>query len=540
MTLRTQLTDLVFSSALYDLCLGRKVPRDILGTPPDPWPGNGALAESLIVSPFTFTETATPAAGGPWFTTEASAAARTKLHGFGWLSDLRGLGSDAARTRARGLVRDWLIVHGRWRKESWRADVLGLRLASWFTNFGFLTAGADDAFRQALLASLPRQARHLRRAIARAEPGIGMLHALRGLLYAGVCLPEMDDVLGDALNLLDREITRQILPDGGHIQRCPTIQVEALRLLVDIRGTLAAAYREIPASLQPAIDRMAPMARSLRHGDGRMALFNGGNEEEDKDLSTLLAQAGARGKAISSAPHSGFNRLAAGRTLVIVDAGVPPPPGLDRRAHAGTLSFEMSVGRDRLVVNCGDYRGDDPDWNRALRATAAHSTLAVNDVNSSDVIPDGGLGRRPRIVDCQRREADGNLWLETSHDGYSEILGLVHHRHFYLSHDGADFRGMDSLVGTGKPVADGATFTIRFHLHPQVQSSLVRDGTQVLLKMPTGTGWRFMAAGGTLAQEDSVYLGAGDGVRRCRQIVVTGKVESTETMVKWAFHREAK
>src|SRR5262249_30901505 len=161
-------------------------------------------------------------------------------------------------------------------------------------------------------------------------------------------------------------------------------------------------------------------------------------------------------------------RLVANRTLVLVDSGAPPPPGLDRHAHAGTFSFEMSIGRERLIVNCGAHPGD-PQWGFALRMTAAHSTATVDDTNSSGVLADDGLARRPENVSCRREETDGNVWLDMSHDGYSEPFGLTHRRRLYLAASGEELRGEDRFTGPG-----AERFAVRFHLHPQVQASIAQ------------------------------------------------------------------
>ncbi len=539
MTLHARLRNLIFASPVYGLTLTRRTPKEILGTPPDPWPGNGDAAEALLASGFSFRAGSPRPSAGPWYVTGGGATAAIVRHRFSWLRDLRTLGSDDARLRARALVAQWIHAHAGWDEIAWRPDVLGSRLTNWLTNFGFLTSGSDEAFRAALLTSAARQAQHLKRVLAQGDGDVRRLRALKGAVYAGICLPGAEGLLAAALAQLSAELGRQILPDGGHYQRCPTIQLEVLRDLIDIRSALAAAHRESLPAIQSSIDRMAPLARTLRHGDGRMALFNGSNAEDERDVGMILAQSGARGRALLSAPHSGFHRLAAGRTVVLADLGAPPPPGADRRAHASTLSFEMGVGKDRLIVNCGHHGGEATEWRMALAATAAHSTVTVNDANSSELRPAGGLGRRPQMVTCARREAEGNIWIEACHDGYEQTQGVTHRRELYLAHDGADFRGQDQLISCdGK--TGGGTFAVRFHLHPQVQSSLVQGGTQVLLKLPTGRGWRFIASGGTVSLEDSIYLGNRQDVRRSRQIVISGVLAPAETTVKWALHQEAK
>ena len=118
---------------------------------------------------------------------------------------------------------------------------------------------------------------------------------------------------------------------------------------------LRGARVEPPVELQSAIDRMAPFLRYVRHGDGGLALFNDSNEEIAGEIDAALGLAEAKGKPPMAAPHTGFQRLVAERSLVLVDAAAPSM--LDGHAHAGTLSFEMSVGKERLVVNCGAHEG---------------------------------------------------------------------------------------------------------------------------------------------------------------------------------------
>src|SRR5262249_43357789 len=153
--------------------------------------------------------------------------------------------------------------------------------------------------------------------------------------------------LEKTLILLERELPAQIRPDGGHLSRSPQVQLAVLRHLVDIRTALRLAQIPLPEGLQSAIDRMAPMLRFFRHGDGKLAQFNGAAEGPTTMLELALSRSEAKGKAPVAAPHSGFQRLQAGKTLVIVDTGPPPMRGFDEGAHAGMLSLEMSHGRER-------------------------------------------------------------------------------------------------------------------------------------------------------------------------------------------------
>jgi uncharacterized heparinase superfamily protein len=258
-----------------------------------------------------------------------------------------------------------------------------------------------------------------------------------------------------------------------------------------------------------------------------LALFNGSREETHALVDMVLTQAMRGGRTPAGLMEGGYHRLAANRSVIIVDCGAPAAAGIDRFAHAGTLSFEFSVGRDRMVVNCGSAPGADPEWRDALRATAAHSTLVLADTSSSELRPDG-LGRRPEKVEAMRQEANGALWLEASHDGWRKPFGAIHRRRLYMAASGEDIRGEDAIES-----ATPQSYAIRFHLHPSVKVSLQQDGEAALLALPTGGGWRLRADGLQTTIEESIYLG-GPEPRRCEQVVLTGYADGPQ-QVKWAI-----
>jgi len=295
---------------------------------------------------------------------------------------------------------------------------------------------------------------------------------------------------------------------------------------------LRAAQIETPGAVQDAIERMAPMLRLFRHGDRRLALFNDSIEEDGVLIDLVLTRSETKGRAPVHAPDSGFERLQAGNTLVLVDSGNSPPAGFDAHAHAGALSFEMSHERERIIVNCGAYRGPRPNWWRVARASAAHSVLVVADTNSAEIRDDGVLGRSPASVSCERAEHDGQQWISATHDGYRDRFGLIYTRELFLAADGADLRGEDRL--SGRP---GAAFAVRFHLHPSVQASLIENEAAALLRLPSGSVWRLRAAGAEMTLGESIYLGSGEA-RKTQQIILSGTAAPGGTTVRWALRRE--
>lgn len=521
----------IYGSAPYAWTLGMRPPADMVATPTQPWSGDSARGAQILKGDFILNGETRPADARLWDTADVGEGWRAALHGFGWLADLHAIGSDPARRRGRELMAEWIQRHPRWDEFTWRPDILAARIITWIAEHDFFCASADDAFRAAYLLSLVRQVRHLFRIAPGPHRGVQRLILTKAAIYGAVALPNSAARLERAMGLLEQELRRQIHPDGGHIERNPAAQLAALRTLVDVRACLTAGRKEIPTTLQGAIDRMAPALRAFRHADGNLASFNGASGEEAWLVDAVLTQADAPGRAPDELRYTGFQRLRAGRTLIIADTGAPPPEGFDRSAHAGTLSFEMDVGKERLIVNCGAHATDGA-WATAQRATAAHSTATLNDTNSSEIRPDGSLGRRVRHATCTREAVDGAILVDASHDGYQAAYGVIHRRRLFLSADGYDLRGEDSLSGRGP-----CDFVVRFHLHPDVSASPLGAERAALLRLPGGGGWRFQVSGGTLSFAESVYLGRRGEVRRAEQIEVRGRVEADDALVKWAFKR---
>jgi len=525
----------LYGSRLYRILLPTRVATGPSPVPlADSWPGDAARGAAISQGILAFGGQTIREPAPLWAPVGARLSWLEELHGFEWLRDLRAASGESGRRAAREFVSRWIDDYRDWDSLAWRPDVTGRRLAAWVSHYEFLGVGSDVLFRGRFLLSIARQARHMAGALPGGLSGSPLLVAAAGLIHAGLALPRGGAHVARGSRLLEQEFARQFLADGGHRERSPSSLFAALRLLTGLRSAMTAAGHPLPEGTDETIRGLTQVLRLLQHGDGGLALFNDSNEEEDWLVDMALARANGKALLLKEAADSGFQRLVANRTLVIVDGGAPPPPGFDRHAHAGALSFEMSIGRERLIVNCGAHSGRG-DWWQAQRSTAAHSTLVADDTNSSVFSADSGMVRGPRRVSCRRDEAEGNTWLEMSHDGYEQTFDLIHRRRLYLSAGGDDLRGEDRLIGSGR-----VPFTIRFHLHPDVSASLAQSGQTALLRLASGVGWRLRATGGTVSLDDSVYLGRRGEIRKTQQVVIAGDKRDEEAVVKWAIARESR
>ena len=485
----------------------------------------------------------------PYLVPPPSPEWQRQLHGFGWLRHLRAAGDEIAREHARVLVRDWIALHRNIRGIAWQPDIVARRIISWLSHAPIVLEGADQRFFEDVLSSLTRQMRYLGTAYRDMPADASRLTALTALMLTALCTEERNIEIEDYLKPFTREAERQILADGGHIARNPSILVEVLLDLLPLRQCFVVRDLPPPQALIGLIDRMTPMLRFFRLGDGGLARFNGMGATSIDQIVNVLAHDDVEGSPVTYAAPSGYCRLARGKAVVICDVGGPPPLALSSQAHAGCLSFEMSSGVQPVIVNCGAPDHIQHEWSLVTRSTAAHSTLTFADSSSSRFIslrPIGEPAARARLIGPEQVEAaiteqGGGQLLTASHDGYKSRTGVIHHRTLRLAANGEHLQGQDRLVapeGLKPSAADGAAFAIRFHLHPAVRAELAQDGRSALLLLPNREGWRLLAGNGSLAIEDSVFLADQAGRNRTQQVVLSGELGNrTEVTVDWSLEK---
>lgn len=516
----------------------------IVTTPSDIWAGDAGRGQWLCSGTFEY-EGAKLALGAKGWRNDAVLTHdfwAPYAMGFSWLRDFKALGGDAGRLGARRYIEGWLGNYAAWDGAAWTPAWTGARIANWLTHYDFYGRSAPDDFIARLLGSISRQLRHLTLVCAhRSDAGEG-ISAAKGLIFGGLCLEGQGEALTLGADLLKKALAAHVLPDGGHVTRSPQILMDAACDLLDIillcRKSPHPAADDLMAAVQPVHDRMLGALRVFRMRDGRLPLFNGTQEGDTAQLDMLLRADSGRLRRTASLPDSGYERLGADKSCLIVDTGVPPRHKYNAHAHAGLLAFEFSHGKDRLIVNCGTHPVC-PEWQHMLKATAAHSTLTVDERNACEILPCGHIGRTPPAPKPQRTQITGGEILQVGHTGYESALGITHMRRFFLSDSGADLRGEDTLICEGDLKAP-CPFTLRFHLHPRVQASVVPGG-DVLLRLPGGSGWRFRHEGAQeLSLESGIYLGKGTVPRKTSQIVISGIFPGGLETVKWALQMDGR
>ncbi|MFM5922760.1 MAG: heparinase II/III family protein [Novosphingobium sp.] len=527
----------------------------LLATVANPLPGNRIAGTALRAGHFLVHGVKSPIAQ-----IDFAGAARMApplervVHSFAWLADLEASAPrETVVLVAERVLGQWLAANPKMpsrpgKGPAWSVANAGARELNWLVHAPLILSGNDKVQRARILAALNDTARWLDKNVGRAEDLLAQVVGWCGIVAAGLLLPDGKPrrLFGEAG--LIRALGELVGDDGGVLSRSPLAQIEAITTLVKLRACYQAVRRDPPHALETILALLVPPLLALTHGDGSLGSWQGAWAIDSADLSALIAASGVRTRPLRDVRQWGYQRVVAQKGILQFDAAPPPLAKHARSGCASTLAFEFSHAGQRLVVGCGGAacagRLIPVRLEQALRATAAHSTLVLDDVNSTAILINGRIGSGVSEVEVDRRTLSGDKLgnstrLEASHNGYAARYGLTHRRILILRDDGTELRGEDLLVPTGGKGKRGKVgFAIRFHLGVGIDVGLSEDGQGAGLALPDGSYWQFRAGGeGQVSIEESIWADGSGRPQPIQQLVVSGLVSRGGGNFAWLLKK---
>ena len=476
------------------------------------------------------------------------------VHSFAWLADLEASAPrETVVPVAERIMAQWLGANAKapprpGKGPAWSLANAGMRELNWLVHAPLILSGSDKVLRAKVLAQLSDTARWLDKNVGRGEDLLAQVAGWCGIVAAGLLLPDGKPrrLFGEAG--LIRALGELVGDDGGVLARSPLAQIEAITLLVKLSACYQAVRRDPPQALETMMGLLVPPLLALTHGDGSLGSWQGSWAMDGGELSALIAATSVRSRPLRDVRQWGYQRVVAQKSILQFDAAPPPLAKHVRSGCASTLSFEFSHAAQRIVVNCGGsgcVGGLMPvRLEQPLRASAAHSTLVLDDANSTAVLMGGKIGSGVSEVEIDRRtlvgdKNSGATRLEASHNGYASRYGLTHRRILILRDDGTELRGEDLLVPAGSKGKNGKVgFAIRFHLGSGIEVGLSEDGHGAGLALADGSYWQFRVGGeGQLSIEESIWADGQGRPQPIQQLVIHGLVSRGGGNFAWLLKK---
>ena len=402
---------------------------------------------------------------------------RYNLHYF---DDLNAEGAAQRGDWHRALIARWIAENPPGRGTGWEPYPTSLRIVNWIK-----WARAGNALPPDAVQSLAVQARWLTRRLEYHLLGNHLFANAKALVFAG-CFFEGEEADGwRALGhrILAREVPEQILADGGHFELSPMYHALALEDMLDLANIERSAGFSVPPAWDGKIAAMRRWLAAMSHPDGEIAFFNDaaiGIAPPPRELEDYAARLGFAPSAAGEGGtewlrESGYVRLARGNAVALLDVARVGPDYLPGHAHADTLSFELSVGGLRVIVNSGTSVYGTGAERLRQRGTAAHNTVEIDGENSSEVWSGFRVARRARPQRLSVTQGDADQVVTCGHDGYARLSGRPHHWRTWRF-------GTDRLAVSDRIEGRCRSAVAAFHFHPALTSRVAADGASGALE----------------------------------------------------------
>ena len=443
------------------------------------------------------------------------------FHDFSWLRDFFKIGGNSSKKQSLHLTRQWLQKYPKYHPKIWKKDLLCQRIINWLIYFDLIWDHNDSLYQRKLFSCFNEHVYYIFRQQKEGFGDVANFLTLEALIAVSCCFQSYEKYLRKFLLLLQEEIEQQIYQDGSHYSRNPLYQYQILRILLEIRAFLYAVDRDIPSFLSDTIQHMVEILTLLRHADGRLCIFHGSHEGDQAHINQVIRQVHCQSRSPNTLTEMGLLRAQRKQMLLFVDCA-DSEFSEEESNYISPLSFELSIGRTRVITNCGAPVVYDPVWQEALHSSAAHSTVTIGNVSP----------KIPYNIKYHQEEKDGFFLFDATHDGYKSAFQIYHRRVLCMDPKGTTLMGEDYLENI-----QDHDFDIRFHLHPLIRCSKLPKRNQVLLLFPDGSGWRFMTSFPQISLQESVYFGHDGKRKRTEQIVISGNKNDLnyERCIKWTL-----
>lgn len=345
-----------------------------------------------------------------------------------------------------------------------------------------------------LLSSVFAQASFLSNDLERHLLGNHYFVNLKALLFAGVIF-ENTRWLNIAEKGLISEIPEQILEDGANFELSPMYHLLILVDMLDMLNLSKAYPGHVPEKLVSLlkyfIPKMLAFMEAMTHPDSGVSLFN----DSADGIAPSKAKIGIYAKKLGFESNpldlnkiqiidnfdSGYICATHSGNKLIFDASPIGPDYIPAHSHADTLSFEFSLGKERIFVNSGTSEYGDGDLRHNQRRTKAHNTVEIDGRDSSEVWGTFRVAKRARILERNSTvNRDHSITMISSHNGYQKKnTGCIHKRKIVLGYNELIIK--DSIYGAFNSAV--ARFYFHPNLHVEIEENfLMVRGKNFLMK----------------------------------------------------------
>jgi len=400
------------------------------------------------------------------------------LYNLHYFDDLNAKDAYLRRQQHNNIIDLWVKDNAPGKGNGWEPYPTSLRIVNWI-KWSIIGNCLNDVQSQ----SLATQVRFLFRKLEWHLLGNHLFANAKALVFAGLFFEgdEADKWLRKGLSIIDQQIPEQVLKDGGNFELSPMYHVIFLEDSLDLINIARVYQNKNLQYLEEIITRMITWLQVMMHPDGQISFFNDcafGVAADPVQIFDYVKRLNIASKKISEGivtlDESGYIRIENSNAVVIFDCAKVGPDYIPGHAHADSLSFECSLFGKRVVVNSGTSCYGVSEERLRQRSTEAHSTVSIDDENSSEVWGGFRVARRANPINLKVSKDNQFYQVSCAHNGYLRLKGEpMHTREICLDDDFLIVK--DIIDGVFKKAVG------RIFLHPQVSVEVNEDKTSGML-----------------------------------------------------------
>ncbi|ENM3943633.1 alginate lyase family protein [Vibrio cholerae] len=418
------------------------------------------------------------------------------LYNLHYFDDLNAIDSASRQAIQVSFVDRWIADNPPVAGNGWEPYPLSLRIVNWIKWYN--RAGINNP---QIILSLHQQAQALSKQLEYHILGNHLFANGKALVFAGCFLQGdlADSYLEIGLKILEREIPEQFLADGGHFELSPMYHCILVWDLLELIQLAAVTQHARLVAVETYWRQVAQKALNwlsvMIHADGDVSFFNDsaiGIAASPQQIFNYAASLGLKPhfnepQRLHTLADSGYSKINMPAHSLIFDHAQVGPDYLPGHAHADTLSFEWSVGNQRVFVNSGTSMYGVSHERLRQRKTSAHNTIEVEGHDSSEVWSGFRVARRAKALLESANTSGEWVTVTAAHDGYRRLKGKVTHRRTIAM-------AAKQLIVSDQLTGDFKQAVAHFHLHPDVQANVGADGS-IQLQLTNGQLIEFRSTG---------------------------------------------
>ena len=452
------------------------------------------------------------------------------IHSFDFLNFSKKLGGKIGINLSKEAIFGWNRLNKNKLEYPWSEDLSSKRLINLIYNYEYIKSSSklSDKKRLDLIIFC-----HLNRIVF--DFNFKKIHAitsydLLGFILSGLILNRVNE---KQINYIKFIVQRQIDKLGIHKSYNILEHSKCLNNLIEIKNILLFFKVNDSNTLDDVILKMTSALYQYFHHDGTIPLFNGSNNIYTNLIHDSINKEIYLKNRNFSHVTNGLAFYSDKNKKIYFDVVQPNKEIISSNLSAGTLSFELSGFREKIITNCGasESFGKNPEY---LRYSAAHSTVILQNTNISEIKEGNPHIKFPQSVVFRKETNNETEIYEGSHNGYLKKFNKIIKRKIIIYKNQNKLDGEDTFISY-KNIKNNVIFHIRFHLAEGMSYNFTNNKKNIILKTKLNNIWLFKSES-ELIVEDSIIVD-NNSTKPTKQIVIKGIVSEKKITKKWSIEK---